>query len=93
MTTGLSTHTALHRTMRLALMNALGNEELVDRALDSVMITHPHLSLVWDRGTCDRCRAILTELERLESHGFCECCAGDIEFDEYADNLRRYGAE
>jgi len=92
MTNGLATQTTLYRTMRRALMNALGNEELADRALDSVIDAHPHLPQVWEKGTCAKCRAILSELERLEPHGFCECCEWDIDYDEYADNLRRYGA-
>lgn len=74
-------------------MHALGNEELADRVVDAVIHDHPHLAQVWDEGTCVSCRSILSELERVEQHGFCEFCAWQQDHDYYVDNLRRYGGE
>lgn len=85
--------TALHRTMRRAIMHVLADDERADMVLDSIMEKHPHLVEVWEKGTCRGCRAILSELERVEPHGCCEFCAWQSDHDYYVENLRMYGAE
>jgi hypothetical protein len=87
-----TTHNALARTMRRAIMHALGDEERADAVLDSIKAAHPHLAEVWDTNTCCGCRAILSTLEKEEG-GFCEFCAWQIDHDHYVENIRKYGAE
>ena len=89
----IESQTSLYRTMRRSIVNALGNEEAADRAMDSIIDAHPHLADVWERGTCKICRGILSELERIQPHGCCEFCEWQADHDVYAENLRRYGAE
>ena len=84
--------TAFIRTLRRSILNALGNEELADRALDSIVDAHPHLAQVWDENTCRACRSILSALEKVEG-GACEFCRWQADHDYYVENLRMYGGE
>jgi hypothetical protein len=79
--------------MRRAIVNALGNEELADRAMDSIIDAHPHLAQVWDENTCVSCRAILSPIEKAEAKGCCEFCEWQADHDYYVENLRMYGGE
>jgi len=89
----IATQTALYRTMRRSIIHALGNEELADRVMDSITSSHPHLAQVWDENTCVGCRSILSALEKVEGHGYCEFCAWQADHDKYVENLRVYGGE
>jgi hypothetical protein len=90
--TMMMTQTALHRTLRRSIMHALGNEELADKVMDSITISHPHLAQVWDENTCVGCRSILSALEKAEGRA-CEFCKWQVDHDKYVENLRIYGAE
>lgn len=83
---------ALRRTMRRSIINVVGNEELTDTILDSIMRSHPHLCQVWDDNTCRGCRGILSALEKVEGH-YCEFCRWQTDHDQYVDSLRKYGSE
>lgn len=88
----IATQTALHRTMRRSIMHAVGNEELADKVMDSIIESHPHLAKVWDENTCQSCRSILSTLEKEEG-GHCEFCKWQADHDYYVENIRKYGAE
>lgn len=92
MTTGLDTQTAFSRTLRRSIMHALGNDELADRVMDSIIERHPHLAQVWDENTCRCCRSILSAVEKSEG-GACEFCKWQADHDYYVENLRMYGGE
>lgn len=84
---------ALHRTMRRAIMHVLGNEELSDLVMESLLDRHPQLTQLWEDGVCRGCHGVLREMERVEGHHLCEFCCWQADHDKYVDNLRMYGSE